>query len=107
MEDFYACPVPAKVMGTNLRHTKSEEHLLINAANTSNSTNTNSAENGDASNNVMLEEPLCDAIVDADNCWSQEDDEISQQVPKYQSNNCENIFTICFLLVSTTPDDFT
>ncbi|XP_026481946.1 phosphatidylinositol 4-kinase beta-like [Ctenocephalides felis] len=91
VEDFYACPVPAKVMGTNLRHTKSEEHLLINAANTSNTTNSNSAENGDASNNVMLEEPLCDAIVDADNCWSQEDDEISQQYLQLRTTSRNNL----------------
>ncbi|KAL0275299.1 UNVERIFIED_CONTAM: hypothetical protein PYX00_003194 [Menopon gallinae] len=56
VDDIYTSPVPAKMMNA-LRHTKSEENL---------------------SNELSFP---CSQIVreDEDNCWSQEDDEISQQ----------------------------
>lgn len=67
MEDIHTSPVPAKIMNT-LRHTKSEENLAAEGA----------AQAESAS--------LCAFSVygnpddETGDCWSQEDDEISQQV---------------------------
>lgn len=67
MEDIHTSPVPTKIMNT-LRHTKSEENLAAEGA----------AQAESAS--------LCAFSVygnpdeETGDCWSQEDDEISQQV---------------------------
>ncbi|XP_066993057.1 phosphatidylinositol 4-kinase beta isoform X2 [Anabrus simplex] len=66
VEDIHTSPVPAKIMNT-LRHTKSEENLAAEAAAQAESTS------------------LCAFSVygnpdeETGDCWSQEDDEISQQ----------------------------
>lgn len=57
VEDIHASPVVARAMNT-LRHTKSEENLI--ASNYNNNNHTDPEESID--------------------CWSQEDDDISQQV---------------------------
>lgn len=62
VEDLYTSPVPQKIM-SSLRHSKSEENLGI----------------GDATSLSALS--MCSGICDEhDLDWSQEDDEISQQV---------------------------
>jgi len=67
VEDLHTSPVPPKIMNT-LRHTKSEENLAAEVA----------AQAESAS--------LCAFSVygnpdeETGDCWSQEDDEISQQV---------------------------
>lgn len=60
MDDLYTSPVPTKIM-SSLRHTKSEENL-----------------GGDAASLSAFS--MCGIICDDDPDWSQEDDEISQQV---------------------------
>lgn len=63
VEDIYTSPVPAKIIST-LRHTKSEENLGHDSASLS---------------PFSMCGVLCD---DVDPDWSQEDDEISQQVSR-------------------------
>lgn len=58
VEDIHASPVVARAMNT-LRHTKSEENLIASSYNNNN-------------NHMDAEESI--------DCWSQEDDDISQQV---------------------------
>lgn len=63
VEDLYTSPVPTKLMST-LRHTKSEENLGTETTSLS---------------AFSMCGILCD---DNDPDWSQEDDEISQQVSR-------------------------
>lgn len=64
VEDLYSSSVPAKIM-SSLRHTKSEENLGVDS-------------------NSLSAFSMCGNICDdTDPEWSQEDDEISQQVLIY------------------------
>ena len=68
VDDLYTSPVPAKIMNS-LRHTKSEENLGGGA-------------NGDTASVSAFS--MCGIICDDnDPDWSQEDDEITQQVPTF------------------------
>ncbi|XP_011503773.1 PREDICTED: phosphatidylinositol 4-kinase beta [Ceratosolen solmsi marchali] len=88
VDDLYTSPVPTKIMGSSLRHTKSEENLT--GGESSDKTNVPSEEtqqsllsmkqtsiktsytkNPDVSFNFIDDDP--------NDCWSQEDDEIMQQ----------------------------
>lgn len=87
MEDIHTSPVPAKIMNT-LRHTKSEENLAAEGA-------------------VQAESAsLCAFSVygnpDEENgdCWSQEDDEISQQVHVGYVNSFRNLLLSSLNLTS-------
>ncbi|KAG8036373.1 hypothetical protein G9C98_003695 [Cotesia typhae] len=87
VEDLYTSPVPTKVMGSSLRHTKSEENLTGNEQSSDSTNNSNGAaqqqsirqtpnksivnKNGDGAFNYLDDDPA--------DCWSQEDDEITQQ----------------------------
>ena len=97
VEDLYRSPVPTKIMGSCLRHTKSEENLTGGeppnpsavdsnaAASTESQTGANNtrqtpvrtinpyqSRNFDNAFNYTDDDPA--------DCWSQEDDEITQQV---------------------------
>lgn len=75
VEDLYTTPVPAKIMNT-LRHTKSEENLGGDSASLS---------------AFSICGNMCD---DNDPDWSQEDDEISQQVHFYNKFNNNTKITL-------------
>lgn len=79
VEDLHASPVTPKIMPT-LRHTKSEENLGGDAASM-------------AAFGVCMG-ALCD---EADPDWSQEDDEISQQVRVFQAYFKKSKFIFVFL----------
>lgn len=72
VEDIHRSPVPPKLMNS-LRHTKSEENLGggVGSANAGETTSLSAFS-------------ICGQCDDPDpeGCWSQEDDEISQQVRK-------------------------
>ncbi|XP_014205951.1 phosphatidylinositol 4-kinase beta [Copidosoma floridanum] len=87
VDDLYTSPVPTKIMGSSLRHTKSEENLT-GAEQSAEQTNVPSEEqslpaakqtpvrigyskNPDVSFNFIDDDP--------NDCWSQEDDDITQQ----------------------------
>lgn len=74
VDDMYRSPVPAKVM-SSLRHTRSEENLggVVGAAGETTSLSAFS---------------ICGQCDDPDpeGCWSQEDDEISQQYPQLRKS---------------------
>jgi len=87
VEDLYTSPVPTKIMGSSLRHTKSEENLTggeqsdISSSDSQNSAvrqtpvknvSPYSVRNTDVAFNFPDDDP--------NDCWSQEDDEITQQV---------------------------
>lgn len=89
VDDLYSSAVPTKIMGSSLRHTKSEENLTggeqseqtdVPSEDTPQSllatkqtpVRTSHIRNPDVSFNFIDEDP--------NDCWSQEDDEISQQV---------------------------
>jgi hypothetical protein len=67
VEDIHTSPVPAKIMNT-LRHTKSEENLAAEG--------TAQAESASLCAFSVYGNP----DEETGDCWSQEDDEISQQV---------------------------
>ncbi|XP_057336845.1 phosphatidylinositol 4-kinase beta isoform X1 [Microplitis mediator] len=87
VEDLYTSPVPTKVMGSSLRHTKSEENLTGNEQSSDSTNGSNAAaqqqsirqtpnksivsKSGDIAFNYLDDDPA--------DCWSQEDDEITQQ----------------------------
>lgn len=94
MEDLYTSPVPTKVMGSSLRHTKSEENLAgVEQCNSSGQTSMSSTNiKQSVTPTVTRPFPLkgvphrsCDVTFnfpddDPNDIWSQEDDEITQQV---------------------------
>lgn len=87
MEDLYTSPVPTKIMGSSLRHTKSEENLTGGEQ-------SNISASDSQQNSAVRQTPVKNvspySIKNADvafnfdddpnDCWSQEDDEITQQV---------------------------
>ncbi|XP_015606291.1 phosphatidylinositol 4-kinase beta isoform X2 [Cephus cinctus] len=96
VEDLYTSPVPTKIMGSSLRHTKSEENLT--GGEQSNTSETCSISNADSQETAVTpglrQTPIKTTYVfpprsadvafnfpddDSNDCWSQEDDDISQQ----------------------------
>ncbi|XP_034941287.1 phosphatidylinositol 4-kinase beta isoform X2 [Chelonus insularis] len=84
VEDLYTSPVPTKIMGSSLRHTKSEENLTGNEQSNSSNCSSNAVAQqrqtpiksiisrvGENAFNYPDDDPA--------DCWSQEDDEITQQ----------------------------
>ena len=97
VEDLYTSPVPTKIMGSSLRHTKSEENLTGGEqSNTTEQSNVPSIENKQTTSSSIPRQtpiksssayPLQNSDIafnfpddDLTDCWSQEDDEITQQV---------------------------
>lgn len=97
VEDLYTSPVPTKIMGSSLRHTKSEENLTggeqSSSSGPSNLPNMESQHTTPSS--IARQTPVKISSVyplkssdiafnfpddDPSDCWSQEDDEITQQV---------------------------
>ncbi|GLV43937.1 four wheel drive [Carabus blaptoides fortunei] len=76
VEDMYRCAVPMKVMN-GLRHTRSEENL-----------GGGSGSGGTADTSSLGAFSMCGQCDDPDpeGCWSQEDDEISQQYPQLRKS---------------------
>ncbi|XP_011312654.1 phosphatidylinositol 4-kinase beta isoform X2 [Fopius arisanus] len=97
VEDLYTSPVPTKIMGSSLRHTKSEENLTgsdnptedpsIAPTLTSGPNNKTPSKAVNKSLTTNLSTPLSNHLFsypnfindDPNDCWSQEDDEITQQ----------------------------
>lgn len=98
VEDLYTSPVPTKIMGSSLRHTKSEENLTggeqSNAMASSNISVPDSQQNSTVPS-TLRQTPVKNISPytvrntdvtfnfpddDPNDCWSQEDDEITQQV---------------------------
>ncbi|XP_046409330.1 phosphatidylinositol 4-kinase beta [Neodiprion fabricii] len=95
VEDIHTSPVPPKIMGSSLRHTKSEENLTADEqTNVTNSSNITSAEAQTSTlstlrqSGVDVNNTTAQASVNAtfnsteddpNDCWSQEDEEISEQ----------------------------
>ncbi|XP_043274249.1 phosphatidylinositol 4-kinase beta isoform X2 [Venturia canescens] len=93
VEDLYTSPVPTKIMGSSLRHTKSEENLT--GAEPTNQTEKAGVQITETQNvNPIRQTPVrnVNALAsrcidnafnytddDPADCWSQEDDEITQQ----------------------------
>lgn len=91
VEDLYTSPVPTKIMGSSLRHTKSEENLT--------GSEQSNISTSDSQQNVAVRQTPIKNISpysvrntdvtfnfpddDPNDCWSQEDDEITQQVNTY------------------------
>ncbi|CAL1684482.1 unnamed protein product [Lasius platythorax] len=87
VEDLYTSPVPTKIMGSSLRHTKSEENLTGGEQSNISTSDSQqnlavrqtpvknispySVRNTDVTFNFPDDDP--------NDCWSQEDDEITQQ----------------------------
>lgn len=96
VEDLYTSPVPTKIMGSSLRHTKSEENLTGGEqSNVTSSSNMVSAEMQQNVTTALRQTPVKNISPysiknteiafnfpddDPNDCWSQEDDEITQQV---------------------------
>ncbi|KAL6448919.1 hypothetical protein ACFW04_000577 [Cataglyphis niger] len=87
VEDLYTSPVPTKIMGSSLRHTKSEENLT-------GSEQSNISTSDSQQNLAVRQTPIKNISPysvrntdvtfnfpddDPNDCWSQEDDEITQQ----------------------------
>lgn len=120
MEDLYTSPVPTKIMGSSLRHTKSEENLTggeQSNISTSDSQQNSAVRQTPVKNISPYSVRNTDVAFnfpddDPNDCWSQEDDEITQQVcilfkQPYISliliyNERNSNFSICFRLVFTT-----
>lgn len=91
VEDLYTSPVPTKIMGSSLRHTKSEENLTggeqSNLPNMASQHTTPSPiarqtpVKGGSSSGYLKSSDIAFHFHDDDpnDCWSQEDDEITQQ----------------------------
>ncbi|KAL2733850.1 phosphatidylinositol 4-kinase beta [Vespula squamosa] len=95
VEDLYTSPVPTKIMGSSLRHTKSEENLTGGEqSNVTSSSNMVSAEIQQNVTTALRQTPVKNISPysvknteiafnfpddDPNDCWSQEDDEITQQ----------------------------
>ncbi|KAG7208123.1 hypothetical protein KM043_009694 [Ampulex compressa] len=95
VEDLYTSPVPTKIMGSSLRHTKSEENLTGGEqSNVIVSSNISSPEIQQTVLPTMKQTPVKNISPysvrntdvaftfpddDPNDCWSQEDDEITQQ----------------------------
>ncbi|XP_033224308.1 phosphatidylinositol 4-kinase beta [Belonocnema kinseyi] len=96
VEDLYTSPVPTKIMGSSLRHTKSEENLTggeqSSSSGPSNLPNMESQQTTPSS--IARQTPVKSFAAyplkssdiafnfpddDPSDCWSQEDDEITQQ----------------------------
>lgn len=90
MEDLYTSSVPTKIMGSSLRHTKSEENLagVEQTNNRDNSNGTNNGPNfrqplkGVSSSGHFRNVDVTFTFPDdeSNEIWSQEDDDITQQV---------------------------
>lgn len=96
VEDLYTSPVPTKIMGSSLRHTKSEENLTGGEqSNVTSSSNMVSTEIQQNVTTALRQTPVKNISPysvknteiafnfpddDPNDCWSQEDDEITQQV---------------------------
>lgn len=104
VEDLYTSSVPTKIMGSSLRHTKSEENLAGGEQ-------TNNRENADGTNNgTNFRQPLKGVSTsshyrnvdvtftfpdeDPNEIWSQEDDDITQQVIPF--SNKKKLIIKCF-----------
>lgn len=98
VEDIYMSPVPTKIVGCSLRHTKSEENLTGGEqSNVMGSSNISASET--QQNMLPIRQTPIKNISpysvrntevafnfpddDPSDCWSQEDDEITQQVYVY------------------------
>lgn len=100
VEDLYTSPVPTKIMGSSLRHTKSEENLTggeqsDTIASSNNISTSDSNQQNSMVTSVLRQTPVKNISPysirstdvafsfpddDPNDCWSQEDDEITQQV---------------------------
>jgi phosphatidylinositol 4-kinase B len=78
VDNIETTPVPQKMLNV-LRSTKSEENLMANERPSSSTTATQPSATMLHSNSMGM---LCP--YDNDDCWTQEDDEISQQVQPYK-----------------------
>lgn len=95
VEDIYTSPVPTKIVGCSLRHTKSEENLTGGEqSNVMGSSNISASET--QQNMLPIRQTPIKNISpysvrntevafnfpddDPSDCWNQEDDEITQQV---------------------------
>ncbi|XP_012271347.1 phosphatidylinositol 4-kinase beta [Orussus abietinus] len=93
VDDLYTSPVPTKIMGSSLRHTKSEENLTGGEPSNPASSSVSSSE---VQQNIVAtalrQTPVKSSYSvrsvdvafnfpddDPNDCWSQEDDEITQQ----------------------------
>lgn len=89
VEDLYTSPVPTKIMGSSLRHTKSEENLTGGEQ-----SNISTTETQQTVPPILRQTPVKNISPysvkstdiafsfpddDPNDCWSQEDDEITQQ----------------------------
>ncbi|KAG5345347.1 PI4KB kinase, partial [Acromyrmex heyeri] len=87
VEDLYTSPVPTKIMGSSLRHTKSEENLTggeQSNISTSDSQQNSAVRQTPVKNVSPYSVRNTDVAFnfpddDPNDCWSQEDDEITQQ----------------------------
>ncbi|KAF7992355.1 hypothetical protein HCN44_001680 [Aphidius gifuensis] len=89
VEDLYTSPVPTKIMGSSLRHTKSEENLTLEqqdkdaSCDVLNTTKENNINKLSIIKQVQVKNTLIrnydNGNIDLNDCWSQEDDEITQQ----------------------------
>ncbi|XP_032670771.1 phosphatidylinositol 4-kinase beta isoform X1 [Odontomachus brunneus] len=98
VEDLYTSPVPTKIMGSSLRHTKSEENLTggeqSNTMASSNNISTSDSQQNSTVSSALRQTPVKNISPysvrntdvafnfpddDPNDCWSQEDDEITQQ----------------------------
>ncbi|KOC64057.1 Phosphatidylinositol 4-kinase beta [Habropoda laboriosa] len=95
VEDIYTSPVPTKIVGCSLRHTKSEENLTGGEqSNVIGSTNISTSETQQQNMPPIRQTPVKNISPysvrstevafsfpddDPNDCWSQEDDEITQQ----------------------------
>ncbi|OXU19336.1 hypothetical protein TSAR_004804 [Trichomalopsis sarcophagae] len=88
VDDLYTSPVPTKIMGSSLRHTKSEENLTgVEQSGQTNVPSENTQQSLPAAKQTPVRagyprnpEVSFNFIDDDPNdCWSQEDDEITQQ----------------------------
>lgn len=97
VEDLYTSPVPTKIMGSSLRHTKSEENLtggeptnpldksgaqITESQNVNNPIRQTPVRNVNALASRCIDNAFNYTDDDPADCWSQEDDEITQQVKK-------------------------
>ncbi|XP_012266623.2 phosphatidylinositol 4-kinase beta [Athalia rosae] len=93
VEDIHTSPVPPKIMGSSLRHTKSEENLtgdeqstVTNSSITTTEVPTVALTNRGQADNI-ISTPVQTSVNtafnpsddDPNDCWSQEDEEISEQ----------------------------
>lgn len=105
MEDLYTSPVPTKIMGSSLRHTKSEENLTggeqsdISTSDSQQNSTVRQTPVKNISPYAVRNTDVAFSFPDDDpnDCWSQEDDEITQQVRTLFARNRTFVTSILLL----------